>query len=165
MTTLQQRIERLEDIEAIKDLKRRYIFSIDMGRYDDAIDTFTEDAIIDYGVFGLYKGREALRRYLVSDVTRQRSRPSIHHLHSPLIEFTNDTLARGIWELQAMAQPTTVDKAYWMAGYFTDEYVKENGQWKQNKLEITWQIITEYEKGWGKQRMAFTKSDFGKIQL
>ncbi|MFA4836933.1 MAG: nuclear transport factor 2 family protein [Dehalococcoidia bacterium] len=165
MATLQQRIQRLEDIEAIKNLKRRYIFSIDMGRYDDATDTFTEDAIIDYGVFGLYRGREALRKYLTSDVSKQRSRLGIHHLHSPLIEFVNDTLATGIWELQAMVQPKTVDKAYWMAGYFTDEYVKENGQWKQNKLKITWQIITEYEQGWGKQTIAFTKSDYGKIQL
>lgn len=162
MATLQQRIQRLEDIQAIKNLKRRYMFLVNMVRYDDLMDTFTEDAIIDYGVFGLYKGRE-VREYLTSDVGKQTLRFGIHHLHSPLIEFVNDTLATGIWEIQSMVELKAVGQAYWMAGYFTDEYVKENGQWKQSKLKINWQIITEYERGWGKQPLAFTESDYGKL--
>jgi len=146
---LEQRIKRMEDIEAIKNLKNRYVFSIDTGRLEDAIATFSEKAVADYGVLGLYKGRKAIGDFLTAGSTF-----SVHHLHNPQIEIVTDTTAKGTWELQAMIHLVATDKAYWMVGYYTDEYVKERGGWKQGKFQITWQTITEYEQGWVKQRMA-----------
>ena len=58
MATLEERIQRLEDIEAIKNLKARYAAVCD-DKYnpEEAIKLFTEDAVWDGGEdFGVHKG-------------------------------------------------------------------------------------------------------------
>ena len=61
--SLEERIQRLEDIEAIKQLKAEYCAYCDDGYNPDGIaNLYTEDAVWDGGPFGRYEGRDAIRK-------------------------------------------------------------------------------------------------------
>lgn len=152
LAELEKRIRVLEDIEAVKKLKRRAISSIDSGKIGDAIDTYTETAVADYGPMGSYQGKGSIRAFM--NTLPSIMRFMVHHLHDPQIEITSETTAKGKWRLQVMSHLAINDKAYWISIRVDDEYVKENGEWKQKKNVDTFEFMTEYEQGWAKQRMA-----------
>src|SRR5437762_12478842 len=61
---LERRLRVLEDIEAIKKLKRRDGAYCDNNYDADGIAAlFTEEAVWDGGKFGRYEGREAIRTF------------------------------------------------------------------------------------------------------
>ena len=63
---LAQRLQVLEDIEAIKKVKAEYCAHCDNGYNPDGIaELFAEDGVWDGGVdvFGKYDGREAIRKF------------------------------------------------------------------------------------------------------
>lgn len=62
-TSLAERIDRLEQIEALKQLKYRYCAAVD-ANYDAAAIAamFTEDGVWDGADLGCYSGRDAITR-------------------------------------------------------------------------------------------------------
>src|SRR3990172_11585987 len=94
---LEARTRRLEDLEAIRQLKARYCRLCDDGYDADRLaDLFTEDAVWDGGMLGKAEGRERIRRFF------QRSPEvipfSVHMVMNPLITVDGDT-ASGTWYL------------------------------------------------------------------
>ena len=66
MSTLEEKIQRLTDIEDIKQLKFRYAAYCDQKYDEDGIAScFAEDGVWDGGEnFGVFRGREAIREVL-----------------------------------------------------------------------------------------------------
>jgi hypothetical protein len=62
--TLEQRIQRLEDIEAVRDTWHDYMLSLDSKAWDDLADVFTEDGVVEMVALGVgdgvYHGRESI---------------------------------------------------------------------------------------------------------
>ena len=59
MTTLEERVLRIEDIEAIRSMKMAYArYCDDDYKADEIAELFTEDGVWDGGVFGVYNGRD-----------------------------------------------------------------------------------------------------------
>jgi hypothetical protein len=97
LEALERRIQRLEDLEAIKQLKARYAAYCDANYDADALaDLFTEDAIWDGGLLGYNEGREVIRQFFRG--SSQRIAFALHYIVSPLIEIDGDT-ASGTWYL------------------------------------------------------------------
>jgi hypothetical protein len=63
-TDLETRIRVLEDIEAIKKMKSKYLRCNDKKLWDEIGVCFTEDAVADYGPKTKLQGREAIVQYL-----------------------------------------------------------------------------------------------------
>ena len=62
-TALAERVDRLEQIEALKRLKCRYCAAVDLNYDGDAIAAmFAEEGVWDGDILGYYSGREAIRR-------------------------------------------------------------------------------------------------------
>src|SRR6185437_8498905 len=61
---LAQEIFRLEGASAVKRLQRALGYYLDQGAWDEAADLFADDATIEVGLDGVYRGRERIRRYL-----------------------------------------------------------------------------------------------------
>ena len=149
---LERRIRVLEDIEAIKSMKRNAFLLVDTGKVDDAIDSYAETAVAEFGPMGSYQGKESIKAFLSTLFSTVRF--MVHQLHDPRIEITSESTAKGTWRLQVMLHMAIDDKAYWVSAYVEDEYVKENGEWKTSRTKDNFEFITEYEQGWAKQRMA-----------
>ncbi|MBC8549533.1 MAG: nuclear transport factor 2 family protein [Nitrospira sp.] len=92
---LEQRITRLEDIEAIKQLKARYCeICDDMHNPDRITSVFAVDAIWECPDFGKAEGHDAIRELFQG--FRKMFSFSQHNVMNPIIEVTGDR-ATGTW--------------------------------------------------------------------
>lgn len=64
---------------------------------------------------------------------------SVHHGHTPEIELTSDTTARGIWAMEDHLWWTNGDQEEHLHGYghYHEEYRKEDGRWLISRRALT----------------------------
>jgi hypothetical protein len=136
--------ERLEAIEAIKQLKARYFRCMDTKDWAGYEAVFTPDVVVDVseemppGESGVIEGAAtfvAFNRSFIEDVL------TVHHGHMPEIEITSDTTANGVWSME--------DKLRWPAGsdgpmrsmhgygHYTETYEKVDGEWRIKTMKLT----------------------------
>ena len=150
---LAARIQRLEDIEAIKQLKARYCSLCDDGYDADALaELFTEDAVWDGGALGVAVGREQIRRFFEN--TPKVMPFAVHMVTNPSIEIEGDS-ARGRWYLFQAATFKPADSAIWGSARYDEEYVRCDGEWKFRSLRLESRFWTPYAEGWDKRRSVF----------
>lgn len=122
--------EDLVELEAIKRLKYRYARCLDLKRWDELAECFTEDAVAAYSGGGYtFEGRDAVLDFL----RRSMGAPtfhSSHKMHHPEIELTGATTARAVWALDDVVVETAWDVTIRGASFYEDEYVKVAGQWR-----------------------------------
>jgi hypothetical protein len=123
-------MSKLEEIEAIKQLKYRYFRCLDRKDWAGLAETLSEDATSAYdsGKYA-FSGREAILKFL-RDALGSPKVVSRHQGHHPEIELTGPTSARGVWYLEDYVIFGDNNRALSGAGFYTDEYVKLGGQWK-----------------------------------
>jgi hypothetical protein len=137
----------LDDMEAIRKLKARYFRFVDTKQWDRWGDLFTEDAVLHVPVNRPepLRGRQAIidrvRAGLAGMIT-------IHHGHSPEIEFLSSARARAIWpmydrllsgtnELTADPGAAGFGPRYEGFGHYMEEYAKgRDGRWRIARSEL-----------------------------
>jgi len=159
LAEIEARMKRLEDIEAIKTLKHKYFRCVDSKLWDELSECFTEDATTSYsGGKHSYHGRDAIMQFL-----REALGPSMismHHGHHPEIEITSDTTARGVWALKDYLVITDANMGLRGTAFYTDEYVKVNGEWKIKSTGY----VRGFEEVWDRGEtpsLKLTQSMFG----
>jgi hypothetical protein len=122
--------EDLVEIEAIKRVKYRYARCLDQKLWDEIGECFTADAQAAYsgGAYS-FDGRDAIVEFLRRSMGAETFHSS-HRMHHPEIDLTGPTSATGVWALE-----DTVIETQWQitirgAAFYTDDYVKEGGQWR-----------------------------------
>ena len=145
MAQLEQRLTRMEDIEAIKQLKARYCAIADEDHNPDKITTlFVEDGMWEGG-FGTAQGHEAIRRLFQR--AQQRFSFSHHMVMNPIIEVEGNS-AKGTWYFFGLFTVRETNEARWLAVRYEEEYIKVNGEWKYQHLRAHGRMSASYEKGW-----------------
>jgi hypothetical protein len=120
----------LQEIEAIKRLKYKYMRCIDEKLWSALEECFVEDATVAYsGDKYAFSGRDQIMKFLVESMSRP-SFLSSHRVHHPEIELTSETTASGIWALEDTVIDTHFDITLRGSAFYRDEYVKVDGQWK-----------------------------------
>jgi len=122
-------MNQLAEIEAIKRLKYKYLRCVDLKKWDELKECFTEDARSGFssGAYS-YEGRDAIISFLKEGLPETRL--SMHHGHQPEIDITSDTTASGKWALEDYLIDTEGDWSMRGAAFYHDEYVKIAGEWK-----------------------------------
>jgi ketosteroid isomerase-like protein len=158
--TIEERIRVLEDIEEIKKLKASYCLYLDAGiagdakKWDDYLDLFTEDVIGDLGIFGFYKGKEAVAKFFKETVGSILTY-TVHEVHNPIIQVEGDK-AHGTWYYDTpctVKQPDGTEKAAWMHGMYFEDYIRIGGKWKYKEWKVTFEFFTPFEEGWVKTKI------------
>ena len=125
----------LEEIEAIKQLKYRYLRAVDLKDFELLASTFAPDAVSAYdGGNQSYQGRDAIVGWLRSAMDNDIV--TLHQVHHPEIELTGPNSARGTWYLEDRVINAGPDRPD-MPGhsilsgtaFYSDEYVKQGGEW------------------------------------
>jgi hypothetical protein len=148
---LEDRIRRLEDIEALKQLKARYAAYCDDDYNADGIaGLFTEDGIWDGGTMGCYDGRRAIHEFF--SVSDQAVPFAIHHVTNPILEVDGDR-ATGEWYLWQPCTFSQGDQALWMAGIYRDVYRRAGDSWLFEHVVITLRMLSPYQEGWARVPM------------
>ncbi len=132
LAELERRIDALEDIEAIKRLKYRYLRLLDTKEWDALAETFTEDATTEYSD-GEYRfeGRAAIMEFLRgTPLARKGEFVGVHQCHQPEIDLTSATTATGIWSLYNYLIHKRNQVGLRLCAFYHDEYLKLDGEWK-----------------------------------
>jgi hypothetical protein len=145
-------VSRLEDEDAIENLQRIYGFYTDKGQWTDAANLFAENGTLEIGSGGVYVGRDRIRQSLARTSPHGLVRGKLfNHLQlQPIVDIAADgKSAKARWRFIAELG-TAGESATWGAGTYQNEYVKENGIWKIQRLHAFNRFYTPYADGWGK---------------
>ncbi len=120
----------LDEIEAIKRLKYKYLRCLDTKSWAELAECFTEDAISAYdsGKY-TFEGRDQIIGFL-EKAFGSPTMLTLHQVHHPEIELTGATTAKGTWYLEDMVIDTRSNTTLRGASFYHDEYVKQGGAWK-----------------------------------
>jgi hypothetical protein len=146
------RLQRLEDIESIKQLKARYCVLCDDNYNPQGIASlFTEDGVWDGGNLGKAEGHGAIVKFF--ERAPSAFSFAIHHVMNPIIEIDGDSAVGRWYLLQPLIRKSRAgEEAMWLAGRYEDEYVRVGGEWKFKRLKFITRLLAWYEKGWAKDR-------------
>lgn len=138
---LEKRITRMEDIEAIKQLKMRYSHICDDDHNPDVIaSVFAEDGIWESDDFGKAVGHEEIRELFRG--FKKMFNFSQHNMMNPIIEVDGNR-ATGIWYIMGPWTLTEGNEEKWMALRYDDDYVKVDGEWKYQHLRVALRMTAD----------------------
>ena len=150
-------LQRLVDIEEIKQLKARYWRCIDTKSFDELSTVFAEDPIFDYRqavrdpVSGTPEGVteqdpvEGLDNIIREVGSALAIAQSAHQGHMPEIEVLSDTSAKGMWPFEDYVLNGDFEfKGY---GHYVEAYEKIDGAWRIKHSEITRLRVVVMQQG------------------
>jgi len=140
--SLEQDIRRLMDLDAIRDLPRRYAHYVWSKNVSAAADLFTEDGVMDTGTEEPIRGRAALRETYARMLGPAKFHPFVHN---HVIELDGDR-ATGVCYLDLRA--TTDGKSMIGSGFYHDVYVRDGGGWKFKSRKLTMEYLVPITEGW-----------------
>ena len=146
MRTLQE----LNDLEDVRGLRLDYTHHFDGGDFEALLDLYTDDAVWDFGPFGIWSGKEALRSgwapYFGPD--KDRTAPLAHGRHAvtnPKVDLHGDT-ATASWFLTDIVFRNDDGSAKEQPVVFYGTYVEKcrrvDGVWKLTRttLHFSWPV-------------------------
>jgi hypothetical protein len=132
-------LQRLLDLEELKQLKARYFRALDTKDWDAFGDVFAREAVLEVPEAEMVvNGRAAIVEGVSGALV---GATTVHHGHMPELELTGADTARGTWAM--------FDYVEWPApgggaglglqgyGHYREEYVREDGRWRiaRSRLE------------------------------
>ena len=150
LAQLEQRVQALEDINAIRHLKARYAaYCDDQYNPDGLAALFTEDAVWESQGLGRFEGREAIRAFFWS--ASQLFTFAMHYSLNGQIDVQGDT-GQAQWYLFIPCTLGEGNRAMWRAGVDHEEYVRVAGEWQCTRKTSAPLFHTPFEEGWAKTR-------------
>lgn len=129
LAALEQRLARLEDDRAIRDLKARYLRACDAKDVGTLRETLLPDgAVIAFDGFPPLDGRDAFVA-LYSQMACTPGVFDIHHGANGVITFDGADRALGQWSLLFHSINLANRTITQMGVEYEDHYVKQNGRW------------------------------------
>lgn len=129
---LLRRIDRLESLDAIRQLAAKYALALDMRDLDAMVNLFPEDVRVSRD----RRGRAAFKRWM-DDTLRQQFTGTSHHIGNHIIEFDDPDHAVGVVysknEHETGGEWVIMQMLYW------DHYERRDGAWYfQRRLPCYW---------------------------
>ena len=126
-------IERLQDIEEIRQVKHRYLRCVDLKLWDELGDTLTDDATLDTGTSAFGRLAEITGRTEIIAFVRARLGPAMltgHTASQPEITVDGDTAA-GVWAHHETVLATRHRMVITSAGFCEERYERgADARWR-----------------------------------
>mgnify|MGYP002630638998 FL=1 len=137
MDQLLARIDRLESLDAIRQLPAKYSLSLDMRDLDAHVNLFAADIRVSRELVG----REHLKHWL-DDTLRQQFTGTSHHIGNHIIEFSAPDHAHGVvYSKNEHETPRADGSSEWiiMQMIYWDDYERIDGVWYfRRRLPCYW---------------------------
>jgi hypothetical protein len=115
-----------DDIGQIKQLKYRYLRTLDLKQWDEYAECFLPEVTCDYAGL-VFENRDALVSYMRENLGEGLI--SMHHAHHPEITVDGDE-ATGRWYLEDKVIVPAFDFVLEGAAFYTDRYVRTPAGWR-----------------------------------
>jgi len=129
---LRERLQRLEDEKAIREVIIRYGEYLDARDYDAYASLFASDGVWAGG-FGTFQGPAAIREMLEKNLGKPEegfiNKSNFHLVTTVVVDVDGDTASARSRYLFFTASPENRPVVA-LAGRYVDEFVRENGEWK-----------------------------------
>lgn len=156
LATLQAQIDALNDEDRVRNLQSAYGYYADRKMWDDVVDLFAADGVVEIAGQGVWKGQAGVRRWLESIGHAGLAHGQLND--RPQFDVTvtiqpggNEAIARGI-EL-GMLGVADAEQGWWEVATFLNRFVKEDGAWKIREVRRVVQMKTDVFQGWGRRRI------------
>lgn len=127
-----QRLNRLESIDAIRQLAAKYSLALDMRDADAWVGLFPEDVKVGDGK----AGRAALRDWF-DETMRTQFEGTSHHIGGHIIEFDDPNHAQGV--VYSKNEHETGPEWIIMQMMYVDRYERIDGRWYfRRRLPLYW---------------------------
>ncbi|HWL62523.1 MAG TPA: nuclear transport factor 2 family protein [Steroidobacteraceae bacterium] len=156
LAALQARVDTLNDEDRIRNLQAAYGYYADRRMWDDVVDLFAADGVVEVGGQGIWKGKAGVRRWLDGLGKAGLSHGQLNDRLQNDVIITispggNEAFARGI-ELGMLGEADR-EQGWWEVATFRNRFVKEDGVWKIREMRRFVQMKTDIFLGWGKSRI------------
>lgn len=139
--SLAERVQRIEDENAIVRLQNIYGYYVDKRLLDQVVSLFAEEGTVEISHRGVYVGKAGVKRMFVDSWARnglglKRGQLFTHMMMQPVIHIAADGRhAKG--RFRTFAQVGQYEQGVmWVEGVYENEFVKEGGVWKYAKMRF-----------------------------
>ena len=151
---LEARIDRLESLDAIRQLPAKYALALDMRDMDAMVSLFPEDVRVGKDT----TGRLALRTYM-DRTLRSPFTGTSHHVGGHVIEFDDPDHAHGV--VYSKNEHETGDEWVIMQMMYIDDYVRQDGRWYfARRLPLYWYATDLNKPPIGDNKMRWPGTDW-----
>lgn len=151
---LLDRIDRLESLDAIRQLPAKYALALDMRDMDAMVGLFEPDVRVGRDA----SGREALRAYM-DRTLRSPFTGTSHHIGGHIIEFDDLDRAHGI--VYSKNEHETGDEWVIMQMMYADDYIRIGGRWHfARRLPLYWYATDLNRPPVGDNKMRWPGTDW-----
>ena len=154
MTSLEARIDRLESLDAIRQLPAKYALALDMRDMDAMVSLFPADVRVGKDA----SGRQALRAYM-DRTLRSPFTGTSHHIGGHVIEFDDPDHAHGV--VYSKNEHETGDEWVIMQMMYSDDYVRADGRWYfARRLPLYWYATDLNKPPVGENKMRWPDTEW-----
>ncbi|WP_088310615.1 nuclear transport factor 2 family protein [Novosphingobium sp. B 225] len=148
------RIDRLESLDAIRQLPAKYALALDMRDMDAMVSLFPADVRVGKDA----SGRLALRAYM-DRTLRSPFTGTSHHIGGHVIEFDDPDHAHGV--VYSKNEHETGDEWVIMQMMYVDDYVRTDGRWFfARRLPLYWYATDLNQPPIGDNKMRWPGTDW-----
>ncbi len=150
LETLDRRIGRLEDANAIERLHDVYGYYVDARQWDRAADLFAEDGTSEVGQRGVYVGRERVRASLGLDGEPglRDGTISVSFQYQPVVHVAPDGQSAELRARELVIGGEHGGAAHIAGRLYENDFVKEDGVWKIARNHRYTTFLADYAAGW-----------------
>jgi len=161
---MEKRLQVMEDIIAIDRLEKIYGYYLDNGQSKKIVDCFSDNAeSIEIGDRGVFKGKEGVRKFFFGYLGRSGGgqdmkelppgKLAFHMQHQGVVTVAPDgKTAKGRWYLVMIQarplKPGGPTRSILGHGVYENEFVKEDGVWKFQKMFMSLHYRSPIAEGW-----------------
>jgi hypothetical protein len=128
---LKKKMQVYEDIEAVKNLHISYVYALSNMQWDDMVECFADDALLDVG--GLKaSGKAEISGVFHNILAKNLTLKDGHFVGEPIVSVKGKK-ATAIWILYLFYSQPAVR---WAQGRQEVEYVKIRGKWKIKTMKF-----------------------------
>ena len=156
LADLQKRVDRLNDEDRIRNLQAAYGFYEDRKMWDDIVDLFAQDGVVEVGGQSVWRGPAGVRGWLETMGPAGLKHGQLNDRVQMDITITvadggKEAWARGI-ELGMLGEADQ-EKGWWEVATFRNRFVNDGGVWKIREMRRFPLMKTDIFQGWGKNRI------------
>jgi uncharacterized protein (TIGR02246 family) len=136
---LEETIQRLVDIEEIKQLKARYCRFVAAENWDEFEALFTEDLQFITPDGTVYQGRDNFMAFHIERIQKPKAK-GVLHCFTPEIIITGADTATGTWAMYDLHEWPTSEgtmTGYQGYGHYHEDYVRTKDGWRFKRVENT----------------------------
>ena len=140
---LRRDIQRLMDMEAIRQLKYAYFRCVDTANLEELATLFHEDVSVHF-VGGSYEWKVQGKQDYVDNIAMAFSTQAVgqHNAHHPEIQILSETEATALWYLEDNMWILNHNAKTFGTAIYWDRYLKVDGRWliKDTNYERVYEI-------------------------